>query len=80
MAVMILKAYRFQTGQKIIANGMNNFKDASFISRWAADAVSSAKELGLISGRGNELFMPHEKVNRAESAQIISLLIDKINK
>lgn len=80
MAVMILKAYRFQTGQKIIANGMNNFKDASFISRWAADAVSAAKELGLISGRGNELFMPHEKVNRAESAQIISLLIDKINK
>ncbi|WP_410767756.1 S-layer homology domain-containing protein [Fontibacillus sp. BL9] len=49
------------------------------ISGWAADAVAAAQELGLISGRSMDFFMPHEKVNRAESAQIISRLLDKIN-
>ncbi|WP_241674637.1 S-layer homology domain-containing protein [Paenibacillus luteus] len=78
MAVMILKAYEFHTGWNATTNGMNSFKDASQVSSWAKDAVSALKELGLIGGRGNELFMPHDKVNRAESAQILSRLIDSI--
>lgn len=80
MAVMILKAYQFKTGQTAEAKGTNPFRDAGSISRWAVDAVSAAKELGLISGRGSSLFMPHETVNRAEGAQAISLLMGKINK
>lgn len=80
MAAMIYKAYQFHTGQNTAANRLSNFKDAGTISGWAANAVAAVQELGLISGRGNQLFMPHEHVNRAESAQVISLLLDKVNK
>ncbi|WP_082865798.1 S-layer homology domain-containing protein [Paenibacillus crassostreae] len=80
MAVVILNIYQFQTGQKALAEGKNNFKDADAVSSWATDEVSAAQELGLTNGRGNELFMPQGKVNRAESAQIVSKLLDKINK
>ncbi|MBY9079798.1 S-layer homology domain-containing protein [Paenibacillus sp. HN-1] len=80
MAVMIYKAYLYRTGQNAAANGLSKFKDAGTISGWAADSVAAAQELGLISGRGNQLFMPHEQVNRAESAQVISLLLAKVNK
>ncbi|MNI86265.1 Endoglucanase precursor [compost metagenome] len=80
MASMIYKAYLLHTGQNAAADRLSNFKDAGTISGWAADAVAAVQELGFISGRGNQLFMPHEHVNRAESAQVISLLLDKINK
>ncbi|WP_084146598.1 GH32 C-terminal domain-containing protein [Paenibacillus wynnii] len=80
MATMIYKAYLMHTGQNTAGNRLSNFKDAGTISGWAANAVAAIQELGLVSGRGNQLFMPHEHVNRAESAQIISLLLDKVNK
>ncbi|MNH84733.1 Levanase precursor [compost metagenome] len=80
MATMILKAYRFQTGQKAVADGAGNFKDIGTISSWAKDSVSALQGLGIIHGRSNQFFMPHEKVTRAESAQILSLLIETINK
>jgi len=59
---------------------MSDFRDAGIVSGRAKDAVSALQSLGLIHGRGNHLFMPHETVNRAESAQIISRLLEKINK
>lgn len=77
MAAMIYKAYLFHTGQKAPDSRQSNFKDAGTISSWAADAVGALQELGLVDGRGNQLFMPHETVNRAESAQIISRLLDE---
>ncbi|WP_379161439.1 GH32 C-terminal domain-containing protein [Paenibacillus sp. sgz5001063] len=79
MAAMVYKAYLFHTGQKAIPNRVSSFKDADTISGWAVDAVAAAQELGLTNGRGNQLFMPHDKVNRAESAQVIALLLDKVN-
>ncbi|MEI2396789.1 GH32 C-terminal domain-containing protein [Paenibacillus phytohabitans] len=80
MASMIYKAYLFHTGQNPVFGQRSSFNDAGTISAWAADAVAASQELGLVTGRGNQLFMPHETVNRAESAQIISLLLDKVNK
>lgn len=79
MAAMIYKAYLFQTGQNAVAGRPSDFVDSGMISGWATGAVAAAQELGLISGRGKDLFMPHEKVNRAESAQIVSRLLEKIN-
>ncbi|WP_339257039.1 GH32 C-terminal domain-containing protein [Paenibacillus sp. FSL P2-0136] len=79
MASMIHKAYLFHTGQNPVFGQRSNFKDAGTISAWAVDAVAALQELGLVTGRGNQLFMPHETVNRAESAQIISLLLDTVN-
>jgi len=80
MASMIFKAYRFRTGDSVTASGVSYFKDAGSVSAWAVQAVSSAQELGLVNGRGNGRFMPREKVTRAETAQILSLFIDKFDK
>ncbi|WP_233182146.1 GH32 C-terminal domain-containing protein [Paenibacillus sonchi] len=80
MASMIYKAYLLHTGQNAAVNRQSDFKDAGTISAWAANAVAAVQELELISGRGNQLFMPQEQVNRAESAQVIALLLDKFNK
>nr|WP_254772911.1 S-layer homology domain-containing protein [Paenibacillus sp. NFR01] len=77
---MIYKAYLFQTGQKAALHRQSNFKDTGTISGWASDAVAALQELGVVDGRGNQLFMPHETVDRAESAQMISLLLDEVNK
>ncbi|SFF03703.1 Sucrose-6-phosphate hydrolase SacC, GH32 family [Paenibacillus algorifonticola] len=79
MAAMLYKAYLFHTKQSNAVNRLSNFKDAGTISSWAANSVAVLQELGLISGRGNQLFMPHEKVSRAESAQATSLLLEKVN-
>ncbi|MHA6529911.1 GH32 C-terminal domain-containing protein [Paenibacillus sp. BAC0078] len=78
MAAMMYKAYLFHAGQNAAVNRQSDFKDAGTISGWAANAVAGVQELGLISGRGNQLFMPHEYVNRAESAQVISLLLSHL--
>lgn len=80
MAIIIINAYRFKTGEDAAGSGMSDFRDAGIVSGRAKDAVSALQSLGLIHGRGNHLFMPHETVNRAESAQIISRLLEKINK
>jgi len=80
MAIIIINAYRFKTGEDAAGSGMSDFRDAGIVSGRAKDAVSALQSLGLIHGRGNHLFMPHETVNRAESAQIISRLVEKINK
>lgn len=80
MAAMIYKAYLYHTGQNAAANSLSHFKDAGTISGWAADSVAAAQELGFISGRGNQWFLPHDPVTRAESAQVISLLFDRVNK
>lgn len=80
MASMIYKAYLHQKGQNAAANRSSNFKDAVTISGWAANAVAAVQELGIMNGRGGSLFMPKEQVNRAESAQVISLLLDQLSK
>lgn len=79
MAVIIYKAYHYQTGLSIIAEDYNDFSDAETISEWAKHEVGALKQLGLIQGRSKQLFMPHAYVTRAECAQIISQLLQKIS-
>lgn len=79
MAVMIYKAYQYQTGLSIASEEINVFNDADTISDWAKHEVAALKQLGLIQGRGKQLFMPNANVTRAECAHIISLLMQKVN-
>jgi arabinogalactan endo-1,4-beta-galactosidase len=76
MAIMIVKAYEVQTGKMFTASSEAAFADSADISAWAQDAVNIAAELGFIQGRGNKQFAPQGQVNRAESAQVISLLLN----
>lgn len=79
MAVMIYKAYQYQTGLSVTSEEVNVFNDADTISDWAKHEVAALKQLGLIQGRGKQLFMPNANVTRAECAQIISLFLQKVN-
>lgn len=75
MAVMIVRAHEYMTGSTVTASPLSNFVDASKISDWAQSYVNAAHELGYIQGRGNNQFAPAGTTTRAESAQVVSLLI-----
>ncbi|SDD03915.1 Ig-like domain (group 4) [Paenibacillus sp. UNCCL117] len=76
MAVMTVRAYEYLSGKKAAATNPGTFADQGRIGAWAQGAVSVAQGLGLISGRGENLFAPQELMTRAEGAQVISNLLD----
>ncbi len=75
MAIMIVRAHEYMTGKKVAASKESAFADAAKISTWAQAYVDAAYELGYIQGRGNNLFAPAGQATRAESAQVVSLLV-----
>ncbi|QDH20311.1 S-layer homology domain-containing protein [Saccharibacillus brassicae] len=78
MAVMLMNAYRFRAGREASSAGKRaDFKDVDDVGKWAQESVSAAKNLGLMQGRGGDRFMPQATVSRAETAQAVSLLLDK---
>ncbi|CAH0122253.1 hypothetical protein PAE9249_04801 [Paenibacillus sp. CECT 9249] len=76
MAVMIVRAYKYLHGAEAAAANSSSFSDTDRIQAWARDAVGAAQAWELIRGRGNNLFAPKETMTRAESAQVISNLLD----
>lgn len=75
MAVMIYTALRYQakdvTETESTESGSVLFADAHLISPWAEVAVASAAKLGLIKGRGNNIFAPQENATRAEASVLL---------
>ncbi len=73
---MSVRAYEYVKGEQ----GDNekdavSFADSSSICGWAQDAAGLAQKLGLIKGRGNNLFAPQALTTRAEGAQMIGNFI-----
>ncbi len=77
MAMMLLNAYAYQNGEQAAAAVGSGFADQSSFSGWARDAVQAAQGLGLVNGRGNNLFVPQGQLTRAESMQAILNLLRK---
>ena len=75
MAIMIVRAHEYMTGKKVVASKQSAFADSDKISAWAQSYVDAATELGYIQGRGNNVFAPAGRATRAESAQVVSLLV-----
>ena len=59
--------------QRILAlpAGEADFADGDAISGYAAEAVGSLYQNGIISGRGDNLFAPQDTMTRAEAAAIL---------
>ncbi len=75
MAVM-LKRYIDCFGIELAENEENEeFADAAEISAWAANSVAAMQRLGIISGKGNNCFMPKDNATRAEAARRLSVLL-----
>ncbi|MEK0315106.1 carbohydrate-binding domain-containing protein [Cohnella sp. 56] len=78
MATLLVRAYTYKSGGQPATSDAAAFADRASISSWAQDAVQSAQALGLIKGRTSNKFVPQGKTTRAESAQVISRLLDTV--
>jgi hypothetical protein len=77
MATMLVRAYEFKTVKKL-TQGEISLVDSSLISGWAKAQVQTAVSNGLMNGVGNSKFAPLELTNRAQSAQAIYNLLQKL--
>jgi Zn-dependent metalloprotease len=77
MAAMLLRAYEFKAANKL-TQGEISLVDSSLISGWAKAQVQTAVSNGLMNGVGNSKFAPLELTNRAQSAQAIYNLLQKL--
>ncbi|MNR36615.1 Endoglucanase precursor [compost metagenome] len=77
MAVMLVRAYEWKSGRKFsLHTGSNPFNDSASTSEWAKSSIAEAYAQGWLSGQGDGLFMPQQALTRAESAKVISVLVD----
>lgn len=53
-----------------------SFSDIDKASHWAKESILKAAELGLMEGKGNNIFAPQEKVTRAEFAKMLTNLFE----
>ncbi|KRE55880.1 S-layer homology domain-containing protein [Paenibacillus sp. Soil750] len=71
MAMMITKA----SGKKIATDVNTGFSDDNEIAQWAKGAVLTAKQLGIVNGRGDNQFVPNGIATRAEAVTLIINLL-----
>ncbi|MEC0090338.1 pullulanase [Paenibacillus macquariensis] len=80
MAVMILRAYHVRNSASTLPNVSNpSFIDEQLISSWAIAEVRAATTLGLLNGQSKNKFVPQADTSRAESAQAMMNLLNKIH-
>ncbi|WP_167345657.1 phosphodiester glycosidase family protein [Paenibacillus riograndensis] len=81
MAAMLVRAYGYAARSGAAADAQAAaFTDISQAPQWARQAIGEASALGLMQGRGQEQFAPQEQGTRAESAQMLLNLLDKLQK
>jgi hypothetical protein len=76
MAVMIIRAYHHLQDDAQIDTAILNFADMDQVAPWAKNEVKDAKALGIINGKGNNLFAPQENATREEAAKMIIELLN----
>ena len=54
------------------------FSDTARIASYAASAVTAMQQAGVISGKGNNLFDPTANATRAESAKMVTVLLQSM--
>ncbi|MFC5987238.1 S-layer homology domain-containing protein [Marinicrinis lubricantis] len=81
MAVMLVRAYEYRS---VMASGAETsynatFKDKEEMSAWAVPYIHTALHYGLMNGRSVLLFSPAQSVTRAEMAQALYNLAQKLD-
>ncbi|RJX38984.1 hypothetical protein D3P09_15880 [Paenibacillus pinisoli] len=79
MAVLLVRAYEYKNSA-IAATGQETagLEDGSGISSWAVDGVNKAIAAGLLQGKGNGIFDPASDASRAQTAQAILNMFNKL--
>lgn len=74
MASMIAKALKVS----LDSNARTGFADDDAIPKWAKGAVEAIRNLGIVSGRGGNKFVPNDTATRAEAVvMLLRMLEDK---
>lgn len=80
MVVIVMNALR---SQELLPNSSiaaaEKFTDDETISSWAKDSVKMARGLKLVSGIGQNRFMPSQPTNRADTAVFIWKMLQQLN-
>ncbi|MGO4109833.1 S-layer homology domain-containing protein [Paenibacillus sp. YAF4_2] len=79
MAVMIYRAAQLVKLDLAGDSEAKLFPDQNKVSSYASEAVQSIHQAGLIQGMGNGSFMPQGHATRAQAAQLIYNLFNKLN-
>lgn len=69
MAAMLVRA--FKAAGVEVPEGEMTFADADEMGDWSVDLIASLVKMGIVSGRGNNRFVPRDNLTRAESAKVI---------
>src|SRR5690606_37843546 len=72
MAQMIARAL----GLSLDAKSTIGFSDAEAIPQWAKGAVEAIRKLGIVSGRGNNNFVPNDTATRAEAVMMLLRMLE----
>lgn len=57
-------------------NVQTGFDDDEDIPHWAIGAVEAIRQLGIISGRGGNQFVPNETATRAEAVVMLLRMLE----
>jgi hypothetical protein len=79
MAAMLVRAYEGSGGAKPAAVDVT-LSDLNSVSGWALGSVQAAASIGLMNGRGENQFQPNQQANRAETAQAVYNLQQRISR
>lgn len=74
--MMISKALG-QSGGAAVATG---FADDKVIPEWAKNTVAAMKKLGIIEGKGRNVFAPGHKTTRAEAVTVLLKMLEQKSK
>ncbi|WP_052723698.1 S-layer homology domain-containing protein [Paenibacillus wulumuqiensis] len=77
MAVLLERALSY-SGMTVAENINNRPTDRNQAAQWARPAIDRLSASGLISGNAAGQFQPKKKLTRAESAAILSRLLDQL--
>ncbi|MDQ6422917.1 S-layer homology domain-containing protein [Paenibacillus sp. LHD-117] len=75
MAVMMLRALQWLKLKADLNGGEAPFGDTGEVASWAAEAVETMTEAGIIQGDDNGMFRPSDDAKRAEAAVMLLRLI-----
>ncbi|WP_336773545.1 S-layer homology domain-containing protein [Paenibacillus sp. MMO-58] len=78
--LVILYNYMKYKGYKILESQSKSFADESEISSWALKAVQALQDIGIVSGKPNNLFDPKATATRAEVATIFVRFVEYLAK
>lgn len=71
MSLMLFNYCKYKGVELPVIHPANSFADAEQISSWAADAVNTMYQAGILNGKGSNTFDPQGEATRAEVAQML---------